>query len=98
MCRSVLHISQDPIQGNGQKRGVFWDCIEKYYNQNKPIGGRPLVDGEAQRGEAAHRCKGVLSRKKCTAKIISTVVATRADRHPTRTKFGNKRRRRLPWG
>jgi hypothetical protein len=39
VCRSVLHISQDPIQGNGQKKGVFWDCIEKYYNQNKPIGG-----------------------------------------------------------
>jgi hypothetical protein len=39
VCRSVLHISQDPIQGNGQRKEAFWNRIETHYNQNKPTGG-----------------------------------------------------------
>jgi hypothetical protein len=39
VCRSVLHISQDPIQGNGQRKEAFWDRIATHYNQNRPAGG-----------------------------------------------------------
>jgi hypothetical protein len=39
VCRSVLHISQDPIVGNGQRKEAFWERITTHYNWNKPIGG-----------------------------------------------------------
>jgi hypothetical protein len=56
VCRSVLHISQDPIQGNGQKKEAFWDRIATHYNQNRPTGGghRPARSLETKWGAIKH--------------------------------------------
>jgi hypothetical protein len=56
VCRSVLHISQDPIQGNGQRKEAFWNRIEAHYNQHKPIGGgdRPARSLETKWGAIKH--------------------------------------------
>jgi hypothetical protein len=56
VCRSVLHISQDPIAGNGQRKEAFWECITTHYNQNKPIGGgeRPSRSLETKWGIIKH--------------------------------------------
>jgi len=34
VCRSVLHVSQDPIIANGQKNQAFWERIITHYNNN----------------------------------------------------------------
>jgi hypothetical protein len=39
LCRSFLAISQDPIQGNGQKSAAFWERIANHYREHKPVGG-----------------------------------------------------------
>jgi hypothetical protein len=39
LCRSFLAISQDPIQGNGQKSIAFWERIANHYREHKPVGG-----------------------------------------------------------
>jgi hypothetical protein len=38
LCRSFLHVSQDPIAGNGQRTGAFWDRLAKHYQEHKPMG------------------------------------------------------------
>jgi hypothetical protein len=56
VCRSVLHISQDPIQGNGQRKKAFWDRIAMHCNQNRPAGGnqRPSRSLETKWGVIKH--------------------------------------------
>jgi hypothetical protein len=39
LCRSFLGISQDPIQGNGQRSTAFWKLVAQHYRQHKPLGG-----------------------------------------------------------
>jgi hypothetical protein len=39
VCLSMLHISQDPCIGNGQRKDAFWQRIEAHYNSHKPVGG-----------------------------------------------------------
>jgi hypothetical protein len=34
VCRSVLHVLQDPIIANGQKNQAFWERIITHYNNN----------------------------------------------------------------
>jgi hypothetical protein len=41
LCRSCLHISQDPISGNGQHSTAFWERILKHYNDHLPTGCEP---------------------------------------------------------
>ena len=41
LCRSVLHVSQDPRVGNGQKNATFWDRITTHFNNVAPSGKRP---------------------------------------------------------
>jgi hypothetical protein len=41
LCRSCLHISQDPIIGNGQHSTAFWERILKHYNNHLPTGCEP---------------------------------------------------------
>jgi hypothetical protein len=31
LCRSILHVSQDPRIGNGQKNGAFWERITTHF-------------------------------------------------------------------
>ena len=38
LCRSVLHVSQDPVVGNGQWATAFWERITKHYQGNQ-LGG-----------------------------------------------------------
>ena len=38
LCRSVLHVSQDPIRGNGQRALAFWEKITMHYQENRPLG------------------------------------------------------------
>ena len=38
LCRSFLHVSQDPIAGIGQRTRAFWDRIAKHYQEHKPTG------------------------------------------------------------
>jgi hypothetical protein len=56
VCRSVLHILQDPIVGNGQWREVFWDRIFTHYNQNWPssCGECPARSLETKWGTIKH--------------------------------------------
>jgi hypothetical protein len=37
-CRSFLHISQDPVVGNGQRKEALWERVALHYNQNRPAG------------------------------------------------------------
>jgi hypothetical protein len=41
LCRSSLHVSQDPICGNGQRSTAFWERILKHYNDHRPTGCDP---------------------------------------------------------
>jgi hypothetical protein len=56
VCRSILHVSQDPIAGNGQRKEAFWERITTHYNRNKPIGGgeRPSRSIETKWGTIKH--------------------------------------------
>jgi hypothetical protein len=38
ICRTWLHIGDDPIQGSGQKSGAFWKRMHKHFTENKPPG------------------------------------------------------------
>ena len=35
LCRSFLHVSQDPISGIGQRNTAFWERITRHYNDSK---------------------------------------------------------------
>jgi hypothetical protein len=56
LCCSFLAISQDPIQGNGQKSAAFWDRIATHYREHKPVGGgdRPARSLETKWGIIKH--------------------------------------------
>ena len=42
LTRSVLHVTQYPFVGNGQKGSSFWERILVHYDDNKPSGVRPI--------------------------------------------------------
>ena len=56
LCRSFLHVSQDPIAGNGQRAGAFWDRITRHYPEHKPHGreDRPARSLETKWGAIKH--------------------------------------------
>ena len=56
LCRSFLHVSQDPIAGNGQRAGAFWDRIARHYQDHKPQGreDRPARSLETKWGVIKH--------------------------------------------
>ena len=56
LCRSFLHVSQDPIAGNGQRAGAFWDRIARHYQEHKPHGkeDRPARSLETKWGAIKH--------------------------------------------
>ena len=56
LCRSFLHVSQDPIAGNGQRAGAFWDRIARHYQDHKPQGreDRPARSLETKWGAIKH--------------------------------------------
>ena len=56
MCRSFLCISQDPVIGNGQRSGTFWERVAEHYNQNRPTTGgeRPARSLETKWGSMKH--------------------------------------------
>ena len=56
LCHSFLHVSQDPIAGNGQCSTAFWECITKHFNQVKPRGSplRPARSLETKWGHIKH--------------------------------------------
>ena len=56
LCRSFLHVSQDPIAGNGQRSTAFWERITKHFNQVKPRGSplRPARLLETKWGHIKH--------------------------------------------
>jgi hypothetical protein len=58
LCRSFLHVSQDPIAGNGQRAGPFWDRIARHYQEHKPQGreDRPARSLETKWGGDKTRC------------------------------------------
>jgi hypothetical protein len=58
LCRSFLHVLQDPINGNGQRATAFWNRIWKHYKANRPIGGeeRPSCLLETKWGAVKHDC------------------------------------------
>ena len=41
LTKSVLHVTQDPIVGNGQKGSSFWERISVHYEENRLGGVRP---------------------------------------------------------
>ncbi|CAM6115499.1 unnamed protein product [Calypogeia fissa] len=50
LCFSVVHISQDPVVGVGQKSATFWDRVTEHYEKHKPKGcklrGRKSLEGK----------------------------------------------------
>ena len=56
LYRSFLHVSQDPIAGNGQRAGAFWDRIARHYQKHKPHGreDRPARSLETKWGAIKH--------------------------------------------
>ncbi|CAM6101505.1 unnamed protein product [Calypogeia fissa] len=50
LCLSVLHISQDPCVGAGQRKETFWDRVTDHYEKHKPRGsefrGRKSLEGK----------------------------------------------------
>ena len=56
LCRSVLHVSQDPVVGNGQRATTFWERITKHYQENRPGGcaERPSRSLETKWGVIKH--------------------------------------------
>ena len=56
VCRSFLCISQDPVIGNGQHSGTFWERVAEHYNQNRPTtgGGRFARSLETKWGSIKH--------------------------------------------
>ena len=56
LCRSFLHVSQDPIAGNGQRAGAFWERIARHYQEHKPQGreDRPARSLETKWGAIKH--------------------------------------------
>ena len=56
LCRSVLHVSPDPVVGNGQRATAFWERITKHYQENRPRGcvERPSRSLETKWGVIKH--------------------------------------------
>ena len=56
LCRSVLHVSQDLVVGNGQRATTFWERITKHYQENRPRGcaERPSRSLETKWGVIKH--------------------------------------------
>ena len=56
LCRSFLHVSHDPIVGNGQCSTAFWERITKHFNQVKPRGSplQPARSLEMKWGHIKH--------------------------------------------
>jgi hypothetical protein len=50
LTRSVLAISQDPITGNQQKSGAFWNRIHEHYEEHRPLDRRPARSLESKWG------------------------------------------------
>lgn len=48
LCRSFLHISQDPCVGSGQKKEAFWERITTHFNENCVTGSRPARSLESK--------------------------------------------------
>lgn len=38
ICRTWLHIGEDPVQGSGQKNGALWKRMHSHFKENKPGG------------------------------------------------------------
>jgi hypothetical protein len=54
LTRSVLAISQDPIRGNQQKSGAFWERIGLHYDDYRPGGYRGCRSLESKWGLIKH--------------------------------------------
>ena len=56
LCRSFLHMSQDPISGNGHRNTAFWERITQHYNDTKPRSSplRPARSLETKWGHIKH--------------------------------------------
>ena len=56
LCRSVLHVLQYPVVGNGQRATAFWERITKHYQENRPGGcvERPSRSLETKWGVIKH--------------------------------------------
>ncbi|KAG0572072.1 hypothetical protein KC19_VG065600 [Ceratodon purpureus] len=48
LCRSFLHISQDPCVGNGQRKDAFWERITVHFNDHVTTGSRPARSLESK--------------------------------------------------
>jgi hypothetical protein len=54
LCRSVLHVSQDPRIGTGQKSGSFWERITTHFNDAGIAGKRPARSLETKWSNIKH--------------------------------------------
>lgn len=54
ICRSVLHVSQDPHIGIGQKSGSFWKHITTHFNDVGIAGKRPARSLETKWSNIKH--------------------------------------------
>jgi hypothetical protein len=54
LTRSVMAISQDPIVGNQQHKGAFWERIAEHYDLNRRTGSRGARSLESKWGVIKH--------------------------------------------
>jgi hypothetical protein len=54
LCKSVLHVSQDPRIGTGQKSGSFWEHITTHFNDPGVAGKRPARSLETKWSNIKH--------------------------------------------
>ena len=56
LCRSFMHILQDPRTSNGQRAVAFWKRVCKHYHENRPLGTpeRPSRSLETKWGVVKH--------------------------------------------
>ena len=54
LCKSFLHVSQDPRVGNGQKNATFWVRNTSHFNNVAPSGKRPERSLESKWSSIKH--------------------------------------------
>ena len=99
LCCSFLHVSQDPIAGNGQRSTAFWKRITKHFNQVKPCGSplRPARSLETKWGHIKHDVDKFCSAYKqvydCKESgtslddVLERALEYYKDRHPKQAAF-----------
>jgi hypothetical protein len=76
LTRSVMAVSQDPIVGNQQQKGAFWECIVEHYDLNHTTGSRGARSLESKWGLIKHDVGKFIMYHKQIVNLNKTGVST----------------------